>query len=596
MITFEAMTDQWIVIGVVAALMVVLYLDLARPVVAFLVANIVLLMASINDSVDMLAGFANEQLMVVMLLLVISDVIQKTNIIEYLFSRFFKDGISLRGFLVRMVPGVSFVSGVINNTPLVAMLLPYVNNWALRNKISPSKVLIPLSYATIIGGTLTLVGTSTNLVVNGLLQEQGAKPLGMFDFTLTGLCVGVVAVLYLIFFTGKLLPSRKSPIETYKESKREYLSELIVAATSPLVGKTIEEAGLRNLKGLFLVEIIRKNETIVAVGPGEKLYESDVLIFAGDTSTLLDLVRASNGLELPKVAQHVVGERTNVAECIVSPDSSLIGKTVKELNFRARFDGAIIAVNRGENRIGGKIGDIKIHSGDLLLVIAGNDFEQRTQNSGDVYLVSKLREITNFNPLKSAALILGLIAVFTLSALGVLTLFKGLLLLICLIVVLNIIKYNELSKSVDFDLFVVLALALGLGKAISNSGLHTEIASGVSGIAALVQSKALLLLCVYVITNLLAVMVTNKAAVAIMVPVTVETLKHLGITETAPYFLAIAFAGSAEFLTPYGYQTNLMVYGPGGYKFKDYMRFGWPLTLLYTVTVVTVLSLLYGLF
>ncbi|HYG51362.1 MAG TPA: SLC13 family permease [Flavobacteriales bacterium] len=590
------MVDQGIVIGVVIGLMVVLYLDYVRPVVAFLIANIVLLLASINTSADMLAGFANEQLMVVMLLLVVSDVIQKTSVIEYIFSRFFRDGINLGSFLGRMVPGVTSVSGVINNTPLVAMLLPYVNNWALRNKISPSKVLMPLSYATIIGGTLTLVGTSTNLVVNGLIQEQGAKPLGMFDFTIPGAVVAVVAVAYLVFFTDKILPSRKSPLETYKESKREYLSELMVSSTSPLIGKTVEEAGLRNLKGLYLVEIIRHPERIVAVGPDERLVENDVLIFAGDTSTLIDLVKASNGLELPKGVGGENNQRTNVVECIVAPDSSLIGKTVKELNFRARFDGSVIAVNRGEERIGGKIGEIKIHSGDLLLVIAGNDFEQRVQSSHDIYLVSQVHEITNFNPWKSATLIAGLITAFTLSAVGALTLFKGLLLLVCLIVALNIIKYNELSKSVDFDLYIVLALALGLGKAISNSGLHTEIAAGVTGIATLVQTKALLLLCVYVITNLLAVLVTNKAAVAIMVPVTIETLKHLGVTEMTPYFLAIAFAGSAEFLTPYGYQTNLMVYGPGGYKFRDYLRFGWPLTLLYTVTVVTVLSLLYDLF
>ncbi len=588
--------EQGVVIAVVLGLMIVLYKDYMRPVVAFLLANIILLISDINKSSDVLAGFANEQLMVVLLLLVVSDVIQKTNMIEYAFSKFFRDGLSLGSFLARMVPGVTAFSGFINNTPLVAMLLPYVNNWAERNKISPSKVLIPLSYATIIGGTLTLVGTSTNLVVNGFVQEAGFKPLGMFDFTIPGLVVAVVGIFYLILFSGRLLPDRKSPIQTYKDSKREYLSELIVSKASNFIGKTIEEAGLRNLKGLFLVEIIRNDERITAVGPEEKIYEKDILIFAGDTSMILELVKANNGLQLPANIQSSITEKTNVVECIVSPDSSLIGKTIKELNFRARFDGSIIAVNRGENRIEGKIGDIDIQSGDLLLVIAGNDFEERIKSTHDVYLVSKIHEITNFNPWKSMALIAGLVAVFVLSALSILTLFKGLLLLMCLIVLLNIIKYNEISKNLDFDLYFVLALALGLGKSISNSGLDKEIAYAVNNVAGLVESKALLLLAIYIVTNLLAVLVTNKAAVAIMFPVTVEILRQMGITEMAPYFLAIAFAGSAEFLTPYGYQTNLMVYGPGGYKFKDYLKFGWPLTLLYTISVVTVLSLVYGLF
>jgi di/tricarboxylate transporter len=590
------LAQQYIVIAVVLGLMVVLYKDYMRPVVAFLLANIILLISSINQSTDVLAGFANEQLMVVLLLLIVSDVIQKTNVIELIFSKFFRDGLKLGSFLGRMVPGVTVFSGFINNTPLVAMLLPYVNNWAERNKISPSKVLIPLSYATIIGGTLTLVGTSTNLVVNGFVQEAGLKPLGMFDFTVPGLIVAFVGIFYLILFSNRLLPERKSPIQSYKESKREYLSELIVSKVSNFIGKTIEEAGLRNLKGLYLVEINRGVERITAVGPDEKIFEKDILIFAGDTTMILDLVKANNGLELPASVQSSISEKTNVVECIISPDSTLIGKTVKELNFRARFDGSIIAVNRGEDRILGKIGDITIQSGDLLLVTAGTDFEERIQSTHDVYLVSKIHEITNFNPWKSTALILGLIAVFVLSALSILTLFKGLLLLICLIVLLNIIKYNEISKNLDFDLYFVLALALGLGKSISNSGLDKEIAEGVNSIAGLVESKALLLLAVYVVTNLLAVLVTNKAAVAIMFPVTVEILRQMGITDMTPFFLAIAFAGSAEFLTPYGYQTNLMVYSPGGYKFKDYLKFGWPLTLLYTISVVTVLSLVYGLF
>ncbi len=590
------MFEKYIVVGVIFGLMIVLYRDAMRPVVAFLLANIIFLISGINESIDVLSGFANEQLMVILLLLIVSDVIQKTNAIEIVFSNFFRDGISLRGFLSRMVPSVTGVSGFINNTPLVAMLLPYVNHWAVRNKLSPSKVLIPLSFATIIGGTLTLVGTSTNLVVNGFVEENKFKPLGMFDFTIPGIAVAVIGILYLIIFSPKILPNRKSPIQVYTESKREYLSELIVSKSSLLIGKSIEEAGLRNLKGTYLVEIIRENEIISAVGPETKLFSDDILIFAGEISTLSELVKKNNGLLLSNDPEIDSELSANVIECIVSPDSSLIGKTVKSANFRSRFDASIIAVNRGENRLKGKIGEIKIQSGDLLLILAGSDFDERLNTSHDIYVVSKVQKNSPVPIWKSIALFIGLVSAFVLASLGILTLFKGLLLLICVIVFLNVVKYNELSKNVDFDLYFVLALALGLGKAISNSQLDKAIAHQVSNWAFFVSSLPLVLLLVYIITNVLAILVTNKAAVAIMFPVTVQLIQILNIENPVPFFLAIAFAGSAEFMTPYGYQTNLMVYGPGGYKFKDYIKFGWPLTLLYTITVVSVLSLLYGLF
>lgn len=592
---FNPETQQVVVLLTIIVMMMAFFLDWAKPVLIFLAANILFLMSGITSSTDMLSGLSNEQLLSVLLLLVISDVIRKSGLLDVVFKSLFPQRLTYRGFLFRKSVVVTCISGFVNNTPLVAILMPYVYQWCRQKGISPSRVMLPLSYATLMGGTLTLVGTSTNLVVNGFVTEAGFKSLNFFDFTMPGIGVAFVGVLYVTFIMPNFLPDRKGLLENYNQSLREYLVETYIADHSPLIDQTIEQAGLRHLKGLYLAEIIRGDEIIPAVGPNEKLTAGDVLIFAGDTSTIVDLLQSNPGLSLPGSIMKDGKEKANVVECIISAQSSLIGKTFRESNFRALFNASVVAVSRDGERLRGKLGELTLQQGDLLLLMTGGDFEDRSNASNDLFVINRLKDITNFSLLKSALLGAGIVAAFVLSAMGILTLFKALLLILCLIALLKFGHYNELKGGLDLDLFFVLALSLGFAKAMHNSGLDTTIASGIMESALQLDHPVALLLIVYLATNVLSMLVSNKAGVAIMFPVTVSLLRLMHITEPVPYFLAIAFAGSAEFMTPYGYQTNLMVYGPGGYRFRDYIRAGWMLSVSCMLVSVSILATVYKL-
>ena len=587
--------QQVVVLMTIIGMMLALFKDWAKPVLIFLAANILFLMFGITSSADMLSGLANESLLSVLLLLVVSDVIRKSGLLDVAFKSLFPKQLTYRGFLLRKATVVTFISGFVNNTPLVAILMPYVYQWCRQKGISPSKVMLPLSYTTILGGTLTLVGTSTNLVVNGFVTQAGFKPLGFFDFTLAGMGVASVGILYVAFIMPKFLPDRKGLLENYNQSLREYIVETYIAKNSPLIDKTIEQAGLRHLKGLYLAEIIRGDELIPAVAPTEKLEEGDVLIFAGETETIVDLLQSNPGLSLPGSILKGGKEKANVVECIVSAQSSLIGQTFRDSNFRALFNASVVAVSRNGERVRGKLGELVLEQGDLLLLMTGHDFDERSNASNDIFVINRLKDITNFSPLKSALLGISIVTAFVLSAVGFFTLFKALLIILCVIGLLNFGRYNELKASLDLDLFFVLALSLGFAKAMHNSGLDATIASGIQESALQLNHPVALLFIVYLATNVLSMLVSNKAGVAIMFPVTVSLLKLMNIAEPTPYFLAIAFAGSAEFMTPYGYQTNLMVYGPGGYQFRDYIRAGWMLSVMSMLVSVSILATIYRL-
>lgn len=587
--------EIWIVCAVVLFLIVALYKDFMRPVLIFFIAVVSLFAAGIIDAKELLSGFANEQLVVVLLLLILSDVIQKTGLLDLSLRSLFRPSLSYKGFLARMMTGIASVSAFMNNTPMVAIMLPYVYNWAKKKNISPSKVLIPLSYATILGGTITLIGTSTNLVVNGFAVDAGFPSLAMFDFAWVGIPVAVAGILFLYFLGPRLLPDRKDALEEFSQKSREYMIETQVSAQSEFIGRTVEQNGLRNLRGLFLVEVIRQNNSIAPVSPQEKLAENDILIFAGDTHTVIDLLKSPRELSLPKYSLMLRQENAEIVETVIPSDSALIGKIVKEAGFRAKFDAAIVAINRNGERLSGKIGEVRLRAGDLLLLVTGRDFYALTESTPDLYVISKIREIRNLKKKKIWVLALATLAAFLLPAFGVFTLFKTLLLLLCLVAALKIVKLSDIQKSVDFDLFVILALSIAIGKGITHSGADVLFANSIVNLFAPLHSDVAVLAAVYLVTNVLAMLVTNKAAVAITFPIAVAAAANLNV-DAKPFIMAVAFAGCAEFMTPYGYQTNLMVYGPGGYRFRDYIRIGWGLSLLFMAVCVAVLGYLYKLY
>ena len=556
----------------------------------FLIGVTVLLLTGVITPKESLEGFANEQLAVIIILLVLSEIIRKSKVSSIALDKVFGGHSSETGFKLKMMMAVSSMSAFFNNTPIVAMLIPYVKNWGNRNDVSSSKLLIPLSYAAILGGCATLIGTSTNLIVNGLATEAGFDSLNIFDFTWVGVPMAVFGIGYLAL-TRNLLPNRKDRVEGFITRSREYLVEVSVKEQSSLVGKTVENAGLRNLDNVFLVEIVREGNIIGPVSPQEVLVENDVLIFAGNISMLNDLKKPVLGLTLPQACDV---SSNNIVEVVLSNNSSLIGSTVRDTDFRGRYDAAILAVHRNGEKLTGKIGDIQLKAGDVLLVLAGNDYYKRTQGVQAFYTISENEEEDTLPLFKVLSVILGVIASVVLSSLNVLPLFTGLVIVLGAALAMNLVPINEIRKSFDINLVVIIALGLALGKAMINSGVAGVIAEHLVNWLRPLGAVGLLA-GIFIITNVMAAYITNKAAVAIVFPISVSIAESMGVP-VVPFILVVAFGAAANFITPIGYQTNLMVYGPGGYSFKDFFKIGLPLTMVYAVTCVIILSFVYKLF
>jgi di/tricarboxylate transporter len=490
-----------------------------------------------------------------------------------------------------MMPGVAGFSAFVNNTPIVAMMIPYVQDLGKRKGIAPSKLLIPLSYATILGGMITVVGTSTNLVMNGFLEQSNEPVLIWSDFLYLGLMVTVGGILFILFVGHKLLPERKDSIEAFKEQSREYIVETVLGVSSELNGKTVAEAHLRNLKGVYLVDIIRNDRVISPVSPQECLTVGDKLVFAGDTNRIVELVNENNGLSLPH--PNGTADKIQMTEVVIPANSSLDGQLVKESDFRNRFDAAIIAIHRNGERIRGKIGDVELRAGDLLLLSTGKNFFKQEDMQRDLYVISTKKEIAPKKPMVVWALRILLIGTVGLIIAGVLELFVGSLLILSGMVAAGALQIKDIKRELDLDLIAVLVCALALGDALITSGAAEVITHGVIQVFKPFGTIGMLT-GIFLFTVILTSFITNPAAVALMFPIAYTLAHDLGISGT-PFYVAVTFAASAAFMTPFGYQTNLMVYGPGGYSFADYLRIGTPLTLIYSFICIFFIVFRYNL-
>jgi di/tricarboxylate transporter len=580
--------EGYIVSAVILFLVVSLYVNKIGAGLTFIIAIAVLGATRILTPAEMIAGFANEQIAIIVMLLLIGEIIRKAGILDAMFERTFANTTSYKGFMAKIMVLVSGFSAFLNNTPLVAIMMPYVNTWSKKNNIAPSKLLIPLSYAAILGGCATLIGTSTNLVVAGMVADQKIIPnlesLEIFDFGLVGGIMIILGIFYLLIAGNRLLPEVKNVIDNLEEKSREYFAEVQIVNSNELHGKTVDEAGLRNLQGLFLVEIIREGTSIKPVSPGTILKRNDHLLFAGATETIVDMVETRKGFKLEHADKLHPSPVNNVVEVVISYNSSLIGKTAKEILFRGKFNAAIIGIHRNGERLSGKIGNVKLEAGDVLLLVTGDDFKQRIADTNDFYTLTHLREIKKQPLAKQLLLLGGIVLAVTGSVLGIVKLFTAILLLLILVTISNIVSPKEIARNIDFNLILIIALSLALGTAMLKSGVATTLAGsffsvlkpfGIVGILA----------GIFLLTNILGSFITNKAAVALLFPVALNLAAGMDLNPK-PFILTVAFAGAASFLTPIGYQTNLMVYGPGGYHFNHFFKIGWPLTFLYMIITV----------
>ncbi len=404
--------DLILVFIVIVFILVSLYWGILGPSFTFVIGISVLGFFGVLTPNEILSGFANEQIAVVIMLLLIGDIIRQTAVIEVIFDRIFRSARSYRGFLSRMLIIISTFSAFLNNTPLVAVMMPYVNNWCKRNKIAPSKFLMPLSFAAILGGCATLIGTSTNLIVNGLVESQkiipGLKPLKIFDFTAVGLPMMVIGFFYLLFFGERLLPETDRSEEESTVHTREYIVESKVRSGSHLAGKTIEEAGFLERRSYTLLEIIREEIKILSFSEKFILQEGDILVFTGDTDNHCGGYRREIRAPASRGGNDEKETKTEIVEIVISQNSSLIGKTVKTINFRSKYDAAMIAVHRNGVRVQEKLSEIMLRAGDVLLLFTGENFLVRTENTMDFYFISKVRGFVKLEWYKTAVLLGGL--------------------------------------------------------------------------------------------------------------------------------------------------------------------------------------------
>ncbi len=521
---------------------------------------------------DLLANFVNPALITLVVLLLISFVLERTNWILLLSKLLFVK--KLRHSYLRMGALVGLSSAVLNNTAVVATLLSSVKKNPYH---SASKLLIPLSYFAILGGTLTLVGTSTNLIVNGFVVQAGLPSLGLFDFLYVGLPLLVIGTFVIVLTAGKLLPD----LNLDAEAVAEYFIEVRVQPGSPVVGQTVHKAGLRELGGIFLVQIYRDGHLISPVGPQQIIEQNDRLLFSGDIKEAYKITNIS-GLEL--TGTDSVGSEQNFVEVILSHTSGLIGKTIKEAGFRHKFDAAVVALHRGGHKVESRLSSVVLQAGDTLVLATGQDFEKHENLKQNFYFYSEVKAFNYLSAAKSFWVGVSFISVLLLAAFEVLPLLKGLLILFVGLCFFKLLTLSEIKRRFPYELIIVIASALGIASVMMETGVSSLIAHWVMSVF---SSWGVMgaLIGVFLFTLILTELITNNASAAIGFPVAMATAEILGVSPW-PFIMVVAYGASASFLTPYGYQTNLMVYAPGGYQFKHYVQAGLPLTLMYSFVVL----------
>lgn len=561
-----------------------LLLDRWRASSVFAVTALVLLLSHQVTVVDFLKGFSNPTIISIFLLIIITSVINEHYNLVGFFDRIFAGATTARNFNLRLGFSLAGLSSVMNNTPIVAMMMPYVYQWGKRKNIAPSRLLIPFVYSVSLGGMITVIGTSTNLVLNGFIQSKDGEPLAFLDFFIPGILVTVFGVLFIALIGQRLLPDRGDIIDKVTANIKEYLMETKLSPNSALVGKTVNEAGLRNLDGIFLVEILRDKEVISPVTPETKIHTGDRLFFAGESDKVAELVHRNKGLEIPAQTSLQKEAGMKIMECVIPSNSELVGKTLKEIEFRDRYDAAVIGIHRNSERLRGKIGEIELDKGDLLLISAGPSFLGQNKAGKDLYSVSGIKTYKESDPVKKKAFLAVLLAAITLTAIGVIPMFMALLVILGGAAFLGFTNFDHIKKNLPLDLLIILGGALTLSEALINSGTANWIGQHIHNFLG-DSGPWIVILTVYIFTLGITQFVTNSATVAIVFPLGYSLAGHLPCDPKAVY-LAMAFAASCSFLTPVGYQTNMMVYGPGNYRFKDFARIGLPLTVIYSVLVL----------
>lgn len=520
---------------------------------------------------EMLNNFVNPSLVSLILLLILAQVINKTFLHDSL-SRLLTKNKSLSPTIFRLGLLAGSLSAFINNTAVVASFLAPVKT---NRRFPPSKLLIPLSYSAILGGTVTLIGTSTNLIVNSFVIASGLPSLRIFDFIYIGIPLLLAGVLYLSLGAHRLLPA----IKEKKAPPSRFFLEARVLPGSRHCGKTVQENNFRNLESLFLAEIIRHGKLISPVTPDEIIGEGDILVFVGEINRLKDIEKFHR-IQVFEEENWKILEK-NLVEAIISHNSTLIGKSIKEVNFRARFDAVAVAVKRGEQKLSGKIGSIKLQPGDSLVLAAGHDFGTKEDLKNHFYFINPLPLIKKLNTTQSFVAIGLFLGAIISTTVGIIPLVKSLMIVLFLYFILGFLTLEEIKENLHFELIILIGSAIGIAEIMIRSGAAQQVAQVIMSIFNPLGTWGSLV-GVFLLTQLMTLFITNNATAALSFPIGYTTALSLGVNPL-PFIMAVAYGASGNFLTPYSYQTNLMVYGPGHYRFHHYLQTGLPLAVIYGI-------------
>ncbi len=582
----------WLTLAVVFFTLFAMMKELAGPDIIMMGGLFTLAAFGILTPTETFLGFANPALAAIGALFVVSAALRETGALEATVGRLMASARAEATGLARICSPVAFLSAFLNNAPIVAMMTPTVIDWARRRGLSPSRFLIPLSYSSILGSPTTMIGTSTTLTVAGLMTDAGMAEMGFFELAPVGIPIAVAGLVYLQFVAPRLLPQRKEATEALGDRRREYTASMIVEDHCELILQTVEEAGLRHLPGLFLVEIDRGGRIITPVGPEDVIRARDRLVFAGVISTIVELQRirglvAATGDEVPVKSR----PEHRLVEAVVSGSSPLIDRSIRDANFRTVYDAAVIAVHRNAERVAGKIGEIVLEAGDTLLLQGAPGFLRAHRNSPDFYLVSEVAgtEVLRYD--RAGVAIAILVAMVLAASLGLFPIAIGAFLAAGLLIATRCIPGTAARRSVDWSILIVIGASFGIALAMQKTGAATAIAGVIANLSGDVGPLATLVI-IYTTTLILSELLHHNAAVALMFPIAIETSHLIGV-DARGFVMAVAVAGCCAFASPVTYQTHLIVYGPGAYRFTDFVRAGLPLNAICALVALTLIPLIW---
>ena len=578
--------DIAIVLGIMTLMFVLFVKEIFPLDVTALVVLIIFLVIGNLTLEEAISGFSNQAVITIAVLFILSHALQKSGILEYGVVRLNKltERSKLLGLTVFLIT-VAFASAFVNNTAIVAIFIPLTIRLAQKYNLSPSKLLIPLSYIAIMGGTLTLVGTSTNLLVNSIyVNTTMAEPLGMFEFSRYGIFILLIGLLYIIFAVPFILPSRtvtSSLTQSYHMGG--YLTELKVAEESPMVGRTFMERSINKNYDITVLDIIREGMVISKNIRNTIIHPGDVLFVRGSLENFLRMkeVEKVTMLTDEKLTQaELIHDDNTLVECLLTQQSELVGKSLMEINFRRRFGSFILAIRREGAILRRKIAHVMLRAFDTLLVYGPRDKIKELSESGNFIVLGEIEATLQKNRFWWVSLVVIISAVF-LAALGLVPILKGALVGMIILLVLRVISTNEAYQTINWQVIVLIAALIPIGIVIQKSGTAEWLATAMNNVVEQFDPAlrpVVMVSLIYLMTMMLTEMASNAATAIIMTPIAISAAMQIGL-DPKPFIFSVCFAASASFITPIGYQTNLMVYGPGGYKFSDYVKVGLPLAI-----------------